>query len=77
MSLLSETEWLSGGQSSDAPHKWALSPVKRAMQAGLKCDRVPGTPERTIVPSGFRYQFKRKKAFIAMGCAEMIHATHL
>jgi hypothetical protein len=41
MSLLSETEWLNGGQSSDAPHKWALSPVNRAMQAGLKCDRVP------------------------------------
>jgi hypothetical protein len=34
MSLLSETEWLNGGQSSDAPHKWALSPVNEQCKLG-------------------------------------------
>jgi hypothetical protein len=41
MSLLSETEWLNGVQSSDAPHEVGFERSQRAMQAGLKCDRVP------------------------------------
>jgi hypothetical protein len=34
MGLLSETEWLNGEQSSDAPHKWASSEVNEQCKLG-------------------------------------------
>jgi hypothetical protein len=48
---------------------------QRAMQAGLKCDRVPEMLGEPRLPSLYGQRFNRKKALIAMGYTDMSNAT--
>jgi hypothetical protein len=76
MGLLSETECLKTASNPAMRRVMGFVEGQRAMQAGLKCDRVPETPELPGASSVYRYSFDGKKAIFAMRCRKMTDAAH-
>jgi hypothetical protein len=73
MSLLSETVIMAS--NSAMRRIKGCERGQRAMQAGLKCDRVPEMLGEWWLPSLYGQWFNRKKALIAMGYTDMSNAT--
>ena len=73
MSLLSETVIMAS--NSAMRRIKGCERGQRAMQAGLKCDRVPEMLSEPRLPSLYGPQFNRKKGLIAMRYTDMSNAT--